>query len=104
LQYAQALTIFRDICDAAPKPNVIGALQDLDPEITCPLTYAADMLTLISDGLIQHPRVQPVLGTVTHAVRNPKVSLPWPPLKTTHPNHPYTHQTPDPPLANNSHP
>ncbi|KAH6627931.1 hypothetical protein F5144DRAFT_621982 [Chaetomium tenue] len=84
LQYAQALTTFRDICDAAPKPNALDALRDLDPELTCPLKHAADMLTLISDGLIQHPRVQPVLGTVTHSVRNPKTRH-W--QTTLTPNH-----------------
>ncbi|KAH6854543.1 hypothetical protein B0I37DRAFT_410622 [Chaetomium sp. MPI-CAGE-AT-0009] len=93
LRYAQALKTFRDICDAAPKPNIMDTLQDLDPETTCPLNHAADMLTLISDGLIQHPRVEPVLGTVTHAVRNPKTRH-W---KTTlTPNHDIGTITPHP--------
>ncbi|KAK4035254.1 pyridine nucleotide-disulfide oxidoreductase-domain-containing protein [Parachaetomium inaequale] len=71
LQYALNLRTFRDICDAAPQPNVFTALKDLDLDMTCPLYYAADLLTLISDGLIQHPRIEPILGNVTRAVRNP---------------------------------
>ncbi|EAQ89261.1 predicted protein [Chaetomium globosum CBS 148.51] len=96
LQYAQALATFRDICDAAPKPNALDALRELDPELTCPLKHAADMLTLISDGLIQHPRVQPVLGTVTHSVRNPKTRH-W--QTTLTPNHDIGSLPPTSPLA-----
>ncbi|KAK3298941.1 uncharacterized protein B0H64DRAFT_472144 [Chaetomium fimeti] len=93
LQYAQALKLFRDICDAAPKPNVMTTLQSLDPEMTCPLHHAADMLTFISDNLIQHPRVEPVLGTVTHSVRDPKARQ-W--TITLTPNHDIGTITPDP--------
>lgn len=74
LNYAYALQTFRDICAAAPQPNAITALENLDAGMTCPLHYAAGMLQLISDGLRAHPRVIPFHGTVTRAVRNPAVS------------------------------
>lgn len=74
LRFARALDTFRSITDAAPQPNAITALQTLDPEMTCPLTYAADMLTFLTSGLSTHPRVTPVTGTVTQAVRSPRVS------------------------------
>jgi hypothetical protein len=80
VEYARALKTFRDICDAAPQPNAITALQGLDFEMTCPLNHAADMLKLVSDGLLKHERVNPVLGNVTQAVRSSKVSRPPPPL------------------------
>ncbi|KAK4240625.1 pyridine nucleotide-disulfide oxidoreductase-domain-containing protein [Achaetomium macrosporum] len=68
LQYALALPTFRDICDASPQPNAITALKELDPEMTCSLNYAADMLKLLTDGLVK--RVQPIVGNVTHVVRD----------------------------------
>lgn len=79
VEYARALETFRDICDAAPQPNALTALQGLDLEMTCPLNHAADMLKLVSDGLLKHERVKAVLGNVTQAVRSPKVSSRTPP-------------------------
>ncbi|KAL2178469.1 pyridine nucleotide-disulfide oxidoreductase-domain-containing protein [Thermothelomyces heterothallicus CBS 202.75] len=70
LEYATALPIFRGIADAVPRPNAVTRLQALDPNMTCSLSHAADMLQLLSDGLIRHPSVKPVLGTVTEAGRN----------------------------------
>ncbi|KAK4148738.1 pyridine nucleotide-disulfide oxidoreductase-domain-containing protein [Chaetomidium leptoderma] len=95
LAYARALRTFRDICDAAPKPNAITALQGFDPELTCPLTHAADMLKLVSDGLAQHGRVNTVLGIVTQVVRSSKtkqwkVTLLPPSIGHTQPPQTYT--------------
>jgi hypothetical protein len=73
LQYASAIPIFRDICGASPEPSAITALKELDPEMTCSLNYAADMLKLLIDGLIK--RVQPIVGNVTHVVRETWVSV-----------------------------
>ncbi|KAL2129232.1 hypothetical protein VTI74DRAFT_8061 [Chaetomium olivicolor] len=72
LQYARAIKTFRDICDAAPKPNALTTLYELECDMTCSLNFAADMLRLISDGLLNHPRVEPVLGTVTETARSAK--------------------------------
>jgi hypothetical protein len=42
------------------------------------------MLKLVSDGLLKHERVNPVLGNVTQAVRSPRVSSP-PPFSLSYP-------------------
>ncbi|SPQ19353.1 fda2512a-ebbe-4105-9c05-62a84ea4a32b [Thermothielavioides terrestris] len=39
--------------------------------MTCSLSYAADMLELITNGLLKHDRVEPVVGNVTNLGRNP---------------------------------
>ncbi|KAL2019472.1 hypothetical protein VTK56DRAFT_9588 [Thermocarpiscus australiensis] len=78
LKYAHAVRTFTEICDAAaagpkgPQPNAITSLEELQRGSTFPLSYAANMLRLISDGLRQHPRVESIVGFVTDATRNPK--------------------------------
>jgi hypothetical protein len=59
--------------------------------MTCSLNYAADMLQLMSDGLLKSPRIEPVLGTVSKAVRDPRVSFPLSLPLTTLPLAPKTY-------------
>jgi hypothetical protein len=78
LQYARALQTFKDMRAATSLADPITALENLDPDMTCPLRHAANMLQFFSDGLTKNPRVIPSLGTVTRAVRDPKVRHPAP--------------------------
>lgn len=67
LEYARALPTFRKICDEAPAPNAVTALEVLRPDMTCLLRYAGDMLKFITDGLLTHERVVPIAGNVTES-------------------------------------
>lgn len=67
LNYAEALQPFNDVIASTPKPNAITALQDLDQERGCRLSYAADAIQMLATGLRRHPRVDTILGTVAGA-------------------------------------
>ncbi|KAK3330447.1 pyridine nucleotide-disulfide oxidoreductase-domain-containing protein [Apodospora peruviana] len=67
LEYSKALDPFRQLCEAAPKPNAVTAVQDLPQDQTCSLHHAGDMLQLLTDGLVRHERVETCLGQVTGA-------------------------------------
>ncbi|GAB1311340.1 Glutamyl-tRNA reductase [Madurella fahalii] len=67
LEYARALSTFRKICDEAPTPNAVTALEALRPDRTCLLSYAGDMLKFITNGLLTHDRVIPITGNVTES-------------------------------------
>lgn len=73
LLYARTLGSFLNVSKAVPQPNAITALEGLDPEMTCSLNYAADMLQLLSDGLFQHARVAALTGKAIKVIRNRKV-------------------------------
>lgn len=64
LGYARALETFRKICDAAPKDNnPLAALEMHPPGITCMLNHVGDMLKFLTQGLLRHERVEPIMGT-----------------------------------------
>ncbi|KAK4127157.1 hypothetical protein N657DRAFT_641104 [Parathielavia appendiculata] len=73
LEYARAIQTFRDISAEAQQPNAVTKLRQLEREMTCSLNYAADMLMLMTDGLLKSPRIEPVMGTVARVVRNPRI-------------------------------
>ncbi|KAK0671437.1 pyridine nucleotide-disulfide oxidoreductase-domain-containing protein [Cercophora samala] len=67
VDYAEALKPFRHILNTAHKPNAITELEKLPQSGTCSLSYAGDMLNLLTAGLRQHPRIQTVEGKATSA-------------------------------------
>jgi hypothetical protein len=67
LAYAQATQPFLEAIENTPKPNAITALEELPQDSTCSLAYAGDMLKLLSDGLVKHPRVDLHRGSVAQA-------------------------------------
>jgi hypothetical protein len=69
------LETFNEICDAAPKPNAITALEGLPLGVTCMMHYAADMFKLLSDGLLKHKQVESIVGAVVRASRDPTSGL-----------------------------
>ncbi|KAH8202912.1 hypothetical protein TruAng_002965 [Truncatella angustata] len=71
LAYAQATKPFLEVLENTPKPNAVTALEDLPQDSTCSLGYAGDMLKLLSDGLVKHPRVERHEGKVAEASFEP---------------------------------
>ncbi|ETS85289.1 hypothetical protein PFICI_03314 [Pestalotiopsis fici W106-1] len=67
LAYGEATEPFRQVIESTPKPNAITALQELPQDGTCSLGKAGDMLKLLSDGLVKHPRIDLHQGKVTEA-------------------------------------
>lgn len=67
LAYAQATKPFLEVIEKTPKPNAVTQLEELPQDSTCLLAYAGDMLKLLSDGLVQHPRVERYEGKVAEA-------------------------------------
>ncbi|VBB73189.1 Putative protein of unknown function [Podospora comata] len=72
VDYAEALKPFQHILNTAHKPNAITALEKLPQSGTCSLSYAGDMLNLLTVGLRQHPRIQTVEGKATSAHLDPQ--------------------------------
>lgn len=64
VEYALAVEAFKEIAEKTPKPNGISALQELEPEETCPLEHAANSLLTLTSGLSKHPRVRISYATV----------------------------------------
>ncbi|KAI2617833.1 pyridine nucleotide-disulfide oxidoreductase-domain-containing protein [Hypoxylon sp. NC1633] len=69
LKYFTAVKPFRRIAETTPQPNAITALQNLPRNETCSLSYAGDMLQMLSDGLLKDRRVASWQGIVTGAKR-----------------------------------
>jgi hypothetical protein len=67
LAYGEATEPFRQVIESTPQPNAITALQELPQDGTCSLGKAGDMLKLLSDGLVKHPRIDLHQGKVTEA-------------------------------------
>lgn len=74
LAYAQATKPFVEVLANTPKPNAITSLEELPQDGTCSLSYAGDMLQMLSDGLVKHPRVERHEGKVSGASWNEGVS------------------------------
>lgn len=67
LAYAQGAKPLQEILKATPKPNAASTLEELPQDETCTLSYAGDMLQMLSDGLVKHDRVEVWHGKVTEA-------------------------------------
>ncbi|KAK9781732.1 putative Pyridine nucleotide-disulfide oxidoreductase-domain-containing protein [Seiridium cardinale] len=70
LAYARGTKPFLEVLENTAKPNAITALEELPQDGTCSLGYAGDMLNLLSDGLVKHPRVERHEGKVMDACWN----------------------------------
>lgn len=76
LAYGEATEPFRQVIETTPKPNAITALQDLPQDGNCSLGRAGDMLKLLSDGLVKHPRIDLHQGKVAEASWDEAVRIP----------------------------
>ena len=72
--FATAVEPFRTVIENTPKPNAFTRLAKLDQEQTCHLSYAADMIRSLTDGLIKMDQVQACRGFVTAANLDSTVS------------------------------
>ncbi|KAF7713888.1 Uncharacterized protein PECH_006743 [Penicillium ucsense] len=65
--FATAVEPFQKITEATPKPNAFTRLAKLDQEQTCKLSYAADMVRALTEGLVKMEPVNACRGFVTAA-------------------------------------
>lgn len=65
--FATALEPFREIVDAAPKPNAFTKIAELVPNKGCSISYAADLCVMLTDQLRKLPEVDTAIGKVTGA-------------------------------------
>lgn len=77
---------FQDVIAATPTPNAMTALRALDPNATCSLRYAADMIRMLSDGLGARHAVDKRLGTLRGADYD-SASATWTIQTVTAPDH-----------------
>ncbi|KAI1622708.1 pyridine nucleotide-disulfide oxidoreductase-domain-containing protein [Exophiala viscosa] len=70
LKYAYILEPFRHIIESTPKPNAISALESLDPNAGCDLSYAHDLCLMITNGLRRLPNVDGQVGKVEEVKLN----------------------------------
>jgi len=72
LNYANAFEPLRQVISSAPKPNAITSLEDIDQNRGCRLDYAADMLLMLTKGLLRHPQIDVQFGNLAQAdYKNP---------------------------------
>ncbi|GAB7343201.1 hypothetical protein MBLNU457_1268t1 [Dothideomycetes sp. NU457] len=86
VDFAQAVEPLKEIVHKTPSPNAIDTLRSLSPDKGCELSYAADMLLMLTEGLKEHPSVEPFQGRLNAATQhnaNWTVSLSSPSSKTT---------------------
>lgn len=70
LEYGRALDSFRRVAQKTPQPNALTTLEHLDPNATCSLHHAGDMLQQLSDGLRrEEDRVTACEGVVVRTAR-----------------------------------
>ncbi|KAG8627702.1 hypothetical protein KVT40_003575 [Elsinoe batatas] len=67
IDFAEALTPFKQVLDKTPSPNAIDHLRGLNQEKGTYLGDAADMLLMLTRGLMQTPGVEVRKGRVTSA-------------------------------------
>ncbi|KAJ5088200.1 hypothetical protein N7456_011816 [Penicillium angulare] len=65
--YSTVWESFRTVVENTPQPNAFTVLDKLDPNKTCRLHYAADMVRDLTDGLVKRDDVLPCRGFVTAA-------------------------------------
>ncbi|KAI0556007.1 hypothetical protein F4679DRAFT_520684 [Xylaria curta] len=75
VQFANEVSPFKAILEAAPKPNALTALQSLPQDQGCRLSYAADMCLMLTDGLAVHPQVKSHRGKVTSATLDERTNI-----------------------------
>ncbi|KAK4199552.1 pyridine nucleotide-disulfide oxidoreductase-domain-containing protein [Triangularia verruculosa] len=85
VDYAEALKPFQHILNTSNRPNAITALENLPQDGTCSLSYAGDMLNLLTAGLKQHPRIHTVQAKAQSAHLDPKTKSWTLATTTTHP-------------------
>ena len=71
--FATATQPFQKIVDSSRSPNAFTALSQLDQEKTCALSYAADMIHGLTDGLMKMDQVHALRGFVAAANLNEQV-------------------------------
>ncbi|TKX24294.1 pyridine nucleotide-disulfide oxidoreductase-like protein 3 [Elsinoe australis] len=67
IDFAEALTPFRKALEKTPSPNAIDRLREFDQDKATQLGNAADMLLMLTRGLMQLPGVAVRKGRVTSA-------------------------------------
>jgi len=67
LQFVHAIEPFREIVRSTPGPNAVTALECLDGNAGCELSYASGMLLMLTEGLRRLPNVDTCVGTVVEA-------------------------------------
>lgn len=67
IDFAEAVAPFRKIIDDTPSPHAVDALRQLDQGKGCSLSNAADMLLMLTNGLMRTPGVEVRRGRVTAA-------------------------------------
>ncbi|KIX10455.1 uncharacterized protein Z518_01538 [Rhinocladiella mackenziei CBS 650.93] len=67
LEYARAFEPFRQVVSSTPKPNAISVLEELNQNRGCRLAYAADMLEMLTRGLLRFPNIDAWSGRVAQA-------------------------------------
>jgi len=70
VDFAQAVEPLKEIVHKTPSPNAIDTLRSLTPDKGCELSYAADMLLMLTEGLKKHPSVQPFQGRINAATQH----------------------------------
>jgi len=65
--YAQAVQPFRNVVNTTPTPNAFSTMTKLDQAKGCHLSYAADMLRALTDGLLKSDQIYRCQGIVTAA-------------------------------------
>ena len=84
IDYAKAFKPLQDVSHETPKPNAYTALQELEQNQGCRLSYAADLVQMLSNGLRRHPNVDTHLGRIEAATREADV---WTMRPTSASNH-----------------
>ncbi|OJJ98665.1 hypothetical protein ASPACDRAFT_61390 [Aspergillus aculeatus ATCC 16872] len=57
----------RSIIDSTPSPNAVTALEAMDPNSTCHLSIAGEMICMLIEGLLARPEVEKLTATVEEA-------------------------------------
>ena len=62
------------IIDAAPKPNAVTQLEQIDRDQTCQLALAGDVIKLLIDGMLVRNEVEQAVDEVEEARFDEQVS------------------------------
>ena len=67
VSFAEATSAFRQVIEKSPTPNSMTALKSLEQDKGCQISYAADMCSMLTDGVVKQSGVDKRQGTVTGA-------------------------------------
>lgn len=70
VKFAEATEAFKKIVNTTETPNAVEALKRMPLDQCCPLSFASDMLLMLTNGLKSHPDVVPLLGLVSSSSFN----------------------------------